>query len=776
MMMVQFCAMAQTTKDVELCLKAEEAYRIGRFDEAVNLLESNLNELTSRTRETAYRLLTLCYMEKDQNAKAQSYAELLLKENPYFTVNLSDPIRFADMVENMKRGKVATITTASQQAESVEETPVPVTLITEEMIKAAGARNLKEVLVTFVPGMTDIESNEELNVAMRGIYTSSQEKILFLLNGHRINSYSTNASSPDYSISLEKVKQIEVLRGPASSLYGGVALTAVVNVITKEASDIDGIQVGSYVGNHGQVQANVLLGKQYLDWKIFCWGSLYNASGEKVFVPEEEQKYGTLPVEGDIVLGGFNQKPSHDFGINISLKDFNFMYNNTFSKSVAPYSMSFFFAPYSYDNYRTIDGNKPGYAIQSQHMNISYTRQIDDFFVKVAATYDSESQSRYQVGGDTIPNVGFNAVYPIGTQDSILILRGAFQYHNFLEYSYGVSLSGGYNYDFGKGQKGNINAGLQFNRFTLDDSYYLEGDNYNRILITYGEAKNLYTGRETSVDAYVQVKHRFSDLFIMNAGLRYDYKRRTNGQTINEYSPRLSFVLLQPKWNLKLSYAKSFVDAPYFYRNNTLDTTTGGEDLLSEYLHSYQLTFLGTKFVPNFEFEVNVYYNRATDFITQDGLGYTNAGILETTGVELSANYHINRFKAWANATWQHVISSDKYAVKDSYMYNIPKLNSNLILSYELFKNFSVNTGLNLMSKQYTLFKTYNEKGEVLEEVIDIPSRLIWNCNFQYSIKRCALGFQMSNILNKKYYQGGSSVAPIQQKGRWMSVSVSYKF
>ena len=187
MIVVQVCTMAQTTQDVELCLRAEEAYRIGRLEEAIELLEGNISELTNRTLETAYRLLSLCYMEKDQDAKARSYAELLLKENPYFTVNLSDPIRFADMIENMKRGKSATITTASQQAETIEEAPVPMTLITEDMIKDSGAKTLGDLLVMFVPGITKVEGLES-NVAMHGVYSSTQEKILIMLDGHRLNS------------------------------------------------------------------------------------------------------------------------------------------------------------------------------------------------------------------------------------------------------------------------------------------------------------------------------------------------------------------------------------------------------------------------------------------------------------------------------------------------------------------------------------------------------------------------------------------------------------
>ena len=214
---VSIAATAQTAAEIEICQQAETAYRIGRFDEAVSLLKDNMSRLTSRTRSTAYHLLSLCYMEKDNSDEATRYASLLLKENPYFTPTLSDPLRFIDLIESMKRGKSATITTASQQAESIDESPVPVTLITEDMIKASGAKNLRDLLMTFVPGITPLEG-EECNLSMRGIYSSSQENILIMRDGHRLNSYATNSIAPDYRIALNNIKQIEVLRGPASSL------------------------------------------------------------------------------------------------------------------------------------------------------------------------------------------------------------------------------------------------------------------------------------------------------------------------------------------------------------------------------------------------------------------------------------------------------------------------------------------------------------------------------------------------------------------------------
>ena len=226
----------------EVYAQAENAYRIGRIEQAREMLLQNLSTLQGNSRQSALRLIALTYMDDYDIPKAEQYVTLLLEQNPYYTPSSNDPATFVEIVNHIKAGMTPTITTASNQAETLAEVPVPTTLITEEMIQTSGARNLQEVLAAYVPGMNLIDCNDDINIAMRGIYSNTQEKILIMLNGHRLNSYATNTAAPDFSISLEKVKQIEVLRGPASSLYGGVALTGVVNIITKQGIEVDGRQ------------------------------------------------------------------------------------------------------------------------------------------------------------------------------------------------------------------------------------------------------------------------------------------------------------------------------------------------------------------------------------------------------------------------------------------------------------------------------------------------------------------------------------------------------
>lgn len=749
-------------------------FNIGNFEEADKELLSISNSSDGMLRSGALRLLALSALERGDEEKAKAYVSTLLKYDPYFTPSIGDSQRFIDMIENSKFHG-STITTASQQAETIEEVPVPVTLITEEMLHDIGARTVKEALIAYVPGMTDIASNEEMNVAMRGIYSSGQEKILFLLNGHRLNSYSTNVAIPDFSISLEKIKQIEVLRGPASSIYGGVALTGVVNIITKEGADINGLKVKLSAGNYGQMKADAIFGKRYMGLDVLAWASIYNAKGEKKYLTKEEQKFAELPVAGNIIIGGFNKMPSYDLGVNLQYNNFSLLYNRRFSKTVAPYSLSFFFTTYSYDKYRLWNGNAPGYAITSDHLEFNYTSPQNDKFAWMAkVSYDHQSQQRYQIDGDSIPEVGFNDIFVNGVPGILVKLyQGGFQSVNWNEHNLSAKFQGSLSYKLGANHPGTFLFGVEGNYFSLFDATYMEGIKYDLIIKNYNEEKVLYTGNENSADAFMQFKQRFGSSIVLNAGMRYDYKERKSGMIIHEFSPRFAFIYNNSKYNLKLSYAKSFVDAPYFYRNNTLDINFGDESLKPEYMNSWQLTFLSDrKIVPNLFIDANLFYNIAKNFIVPMELGNLNAGKVESTGLELLARYDIKKFSVSGNFTWQKVMNSDNYDVNGYRFYNIPSFQGNLLMSYTLPHDIRLHTNILFTDKQISLFS--NPAGDVAE--IDIPGRAVLNLGADYTYKGFEIGFNIYNLLNKQYTQGGSSIAPLQQQGRWFLANVAFNF
>ena len=774
---VSIAATAQTAAEIEICQQAETAYRIGRFDEAVSLLKDNMSRLTSRTRSTAYHLLSLCYMEKDNSDEATRYASLLLKENPYFTPTLSDPLRFVDLIESMKRGKSATITTASQQAESIDESPVPVTLITEDMIKASGAKNLRDLLMTFVPGITPLEG-EECNVSMRGIYALSQENILIMRDGHRLNSYATNSIAPDYRIALNNIKQIEVLRGPASSLYGNVALTSVVNIITKSGSDVNGLRATYGMGDNNTYKGEILFGKGFIDSEILIWGSLYASDGYKYNIsPDDEDFYGLIKKDGTMYVDGYNNKPAFDFGMKYRWKDLTLTLSHQHGKRVQAYNSLYFYSLYDYDKYSKINGTKPGRSVTTTNAIADYTISLNDnTSLSASLSCNFEKTDIYNVLGDSLPypysNIGL-VLHPTNPyiKDSLIISRGAFCVQGWDNVNVEGEIRLANSYKLGKA-KGTILVGAQMGYFNSHYNYLSIGANYDGVIMTaINDENSVYkNGKENSFSVYGQIKHYFSPKVILNGGLRYDHKKRYDDREMNVISPRMALIYIpNEKWNTKLSYAHSYVDASFFYRaSSTL--YLGNTDLNPQHMDSYQLSST-IRITPNLIYNGNIFYNHSSDIMATNIGSQRESGILDMVGLESIISYKDKNYFANASVLFQKKAKARNYSSTGSHISAIPDFVCHISSEKEidkLVKGLWFGLNLSYSTKQVGqmsgsfLFKN----GESLANMpYEIPSSCLLDLGLRYNEVWGELSFRCYNILNHTYRLGGHR-APILQQGR----------
>lgn len=797
--------------------QAESEYDIGRIEQALLLLQTNIQDFNGNLLESAYRLMALCWLSLDENDKAEQATRQLLNADPYYTASPQDPQRFADLVENIRSGITAKITTASSQAETLSEVPVPTTLITRDMIKNSGACNLQEVLAAYVPGMNLIDCNDDINIAMRGIYSNGQEKILIMLNGHRMNSYCTNIASPDFSISLEKVMQIEVLRGPASSLYGGVALTGVVNIITKQGADVDGVKIKGGIGNYGQLRGDAVFGKRYFDLDLLVWGSIYRNSGETMDAPPEmaNDQWG-IP-EKEITVGHIGEKPSYDFGLQLKYKDLQLFYDTHFSEVIPPYSMSTLAKSYAHDKYRKINGYSPSFVTKSHHAGLSYSQKLGKVNLKGTLNYDNSELTHYQVVLDKpLPEIGILFGADAGSAVAKVFNNpGLFRFLSGNEQNFGVDIKGDFSYINTKNHKGSITFGAEASHFQLDDVRYTLGYNFSQLREELPLISEEGTGHESSYNGFIQLKHQWNSL-ILNAGLRYDHKDRVENETLKEYSPRVALILLQPKWNIKCSYSRSFVDAPYIYRkiNKLLPLLMGDAydkisnyDLEPEFVNSLQLTFAGLEWVKGLNFEVNGFYNMARNLIHTHVVDYWNEGTNKTGGVEFMANYHNRAWSVDFNLTWTHTFESNVYTQEINDNNNTPAIMSNAVVSWQatprlrlhshvLFEGIQTTYNLDVveMINAYTLSAesqnlNYENEAEVaayltkLNEVMsrlvmhkEIPSRAIFNVGAEYKLNHFTFGLNVRNLFNHKYYRSGMNTNVVYQKGRWFMFDVAYHF
>lgn len=163
---------------------------------------------------------------------------LYSQEEEYFEMSLEE-------LMNME------ISVASKGSESVINSPSSVYVFTASEIERMGVTSVEELL-NFVPGYftgLDIEQGKAFRTGSRGRSTALSESVLFLVNGHRINDlYTGGVSIINRLIPVENIKQIEVIRGPGSSLYGSNAFLGVVNIVTKENNNDITLSYGSFQG------------------------------------------------------------------------------------------------------------------------------------------------------------------------------------------------------------------------------------------------------------------------------------------------------------------------------------------------------------------------------------------------------------------------------------------------------------------------------------------------------------------------------------------------
>ena len=763
--------------------KAEEAYQIGQLDQAIELLEDHLNDFSGNLRQSALRLVSICYLAQDETDKSEQYARLLLSINPYYT-SVQDPIRFEDMIALLKSGRSSTVTTASSQAESINEAPVPVTVITREMIdQLSNNKSIGQILATYVPGLNEVSAYSISNVAMHGVYTTRQEKILVMENGHRLNMRATNNGKLDYAISTEKIDHIEILRGPASSLYGNVALTAVVNIITKKGREINGVKGKYGYGSYGTHRADFIAGTTLLDADVMAWASLYTSQGKKIDIPRESD-YSMTQHDGYVYINGYKEKPSYDIGCTLKLKDFNFMFNMKNGKQVPQYS--WYAQTYDYDAFRTMAGVKPGYTVNEKHLELGYTKQLGKVNLNVSAYGDWYSVQNYQPVSDSIILNQYNNdgdVIYIDGKPQTKLYKGLMQFIDYQEYTIGAMTKADANYTLGS-MKGNLLVGAQFEYFKLSNNDYTMGEDYTKIVYTLPEEKNyIRIGSEKIYSAFIQGKHYFTSQFILNAGLRFDNKSRANGKNVSALSPRVALIYFpNEKFSTKLSYSRAFVDAPYYTRNNTSNGYRGSEDLMPEYMNAIQLDFMGRIESWHLDYDVNIFYNHLTDIVFNnpspdpEAPKFINSGSLKVAGAEAELGFSIPSFRIDANMTYLRPLEAEGYYYTDHKIYSIPAFTGNLICSKRLVNIGNHLVWLNAGFKFGT--KTLNKANSRLPDSkdFDLSGNAIVDLGLKYSYRDAIqLSLDCDNVFDKSYFVGGSFYVPFRAQGRTVMATVSFK-
>lgn len=206
-------------------------------------------------------------------------------------------------------------------------TPIPknnvisdITIITEQDIQRAGSSSLPELLQK-QPGIEIANLGGAGKVSTIGIRGTSSTHSVILVDGIRLSAATTGFTAIEH-IPLSQIEKIEIVRGPASSLYGQDAIGGVIQIFTKKGLNgfkpYVGIGYGSY--NTSNFQSGIRGGNDQTTYAINF--STINSDGFSAFVPNSANPSNSINLDKDgyknySLSSSLNHKINQDYEINL---------------------------------------------------------------------------------------------------------------------------------------------------------------------------------------------------------------------------------------------------------------------------------------------------------------------------------------------------------------------------------------------------------------------------------------------------------------------------
>lgn len=181
------------------------------------------------------------------------------------------------------------VQSAAKGVTTVQEAPAIVTVVTADEIRERQFQDMEQLIDT-VPGWqrASIYHSTFPTPLVRG----QVQAVQFLHDGVSLFDPFVNVAAASRVQPMELVKRVEMITGPGGVLWGSNSLLGILNVITKDAEDVDGAEVGIAAGDgkgdrlmaraYAMVGAQNLLGGKA---KVFAHGSVETYRGPGIDMP-----------------------------------------------------------------------------------------------------------------------------------------------------------------------------------------------------------------------------------------------------------------------------------------------------------------------------------------------------------------------------------------------------------------------------------------------------------------------------------------------------------
>lgn len=599
------------------------------------------------------------------------------------------------------------IVTATKHPQKASQAPAIATVITADQIRNMGARNLLDVL-KIVPGIgvSIVTGYGKYGIESRGIKSIDTEKVLVMIDGHRVNeTLSGGATWVFDDMMVENIKRIEIIRGPGSALYGANAFVAVINVVTKDSDDIDGIDARAGGGSFNTQHYDLLFGKEYSKLKIAGALDYLDTKGARLNVDSDRiKKSGQTD----------DYKKIYDLGLKMSYGDisFNGRYVN---KERGPYI-------------GVANALNDESKIETGHLfgELIYKHSIkEDLHLLLKGYYDNYY---WKANWEVFPE-GALPTFPDG-------MIGMPEAKN-------RTLGSELQLDYSLWDKNTVTAGVLYEDIRQYDVRQTLNFNPNTnaplgSLQDVTSQWNWNQNKDRTITAlYIQDVWKFTSDIEGTFGVRYD-NYSDFGNTTN---PRLGLVWnLLKKLNLKLLYGSAF-RAPNFKElyNTNNPAQTGNPDIKPEKVKTYEAS-IEYQFTKNHSFTAAYFDSEIEDIIDIENTRFKNLGRAKVNGIETEfrAKYE-NSSYGYINYTYQY--PWDVSAAKR--LHDVATHKGNIGVNMGLNQYLNVNANLLVVGPRPR--KSTDTRGELSGyEVLDLT--IIGNFYKDLEIRG-----SVYNLLDEKY-------------------------